>query len=66
LILLTKECVRHILASTSTSGYETIRREAFARAFGKNQDGALIMKQHKLHFTTWLKDLNLPIGEIEE
>jgi hypothetical protein len=24
------------------------------------------MKQHKLHFTTWLKDLNLPIGEIEE
>jgi hypothetical protein len=31
----------------------------------KNQDGDLIMKQHKLHFTTWLKDLNLPIGEIE-
>jgi hypothetical protein len=24
------------------------------------------MKQHKLHFTTWLKDLNLPVGEIEE
>jgi hypothetical protein len=24
------------------------------------------MKQHKLHFTTWLKDLNLPIGETEE
>jgi hypothetical protein len=32
----------------------------------KNQDADLIMKQHKLHFTTWLKDLNLPIGEIEE
>jgi hypothetical protein len=32
----------------------------------KNQDEDLIMKQHKLHFTTWLKDLNLPIGEIEE
>jgi hypothetical protein len=24
------------------------------------------MKQHKLHFTIWLKDLNLPVGEIEE
>jgi hypothetical protein len=32
----------------------------------KNQDEDLIMKQHKLHFTTWLKDLNLPIGETEE
>jgi hypothetical protein len=32
----------------------------------KNQDEALIMKQHKLHFTTWLKELNLPIGETEE
>jgi hypothetical protein len=24
------------------------------------------MKQHKLHFTTWLKDLNLPVGKTEE
>jgi hypothetical protein len=32
----------------------------------ENQDKDLIMKQHKLHFTTWLKDLNLPVGEIEE
>jgi hypothetical protein len=32
----------------------------------KNQDEDLIMKQRKLHFTTWLKDLNLPIGETEE
>jgi hypothetical protein len=24
------------------------------------------MKQHKLHFTTWLKDLNLPVSEIKE
>jgi hypothetical protein len=24
------------------------------------------VKQHKLHFTTWLKELNLPVGEIEE
>jgi hypothetical protein len=32
----------------------------------KNQDGDLIMKQHKLHFTTWLKDLNLPIDKTEE
>jgi hypothetical protein len=32
----------------------------------KNQDEVLIMKQHKLHFTTWLKDLNLPLGEAEE
>jgi hypothetical protein len=28
----------------------------------KNQDDDLIMKQHKLHFTAWLKDLNLPVG----
>jgi hypothetical protein len=27
------------------------------------QDKTLIMKQHKLHFTTWLKDLNIPDGE---
>jgi hypothetical protein len=32
----------------------------------KNQDEDLIMKQHRLHFTTWLKDLNLPVGETEE
>jgi hypothetical protein len=32
----------------------------------KNQDEGLIMKQYKLYFTTWLKDLNLPIGKIEE
>jgi hypothetical protein len=31
----------------------------------KNQDEDLIMKQHKLHFITWLKDLNLPIDEIK-
>jgi hypothetical protein len=24
------------------------------------------MKQRKLHFTTWLKDLNLPVGETED
>jgi hypothetical protein len=32
----------------------------------KNQDEDLIMKQHKLHFTTWLKDLNLPVSKTEE
>jgi hypothetical protein len=32
----------------------------------KNKDEVLIMKQHKLHFTTWLNNLNLLIGEIEE
>jgi hypothetical protein len=32
----------------------------------KHQDEDLIMKQHKLHFTTWLKDINLHVGEIEE
>jgi hypothetical protein len=36
---------------------------SFAR---KKQDKDLIMKQHKLHFTTWLKNLNLLVGEIEE
>jgi hypothetical protein len=24
------------------------------------------MKQHKLHFLTWLNDLNLPVDETEE
>jgi hypothetical protein len=32
----------------------------------KNQDEVLIIKQHKLHFTTWLKDPDLPIGETKE
>jgi hypothetical protein len=32
----------------------------------KNHDEDLITKQHNLHFTTWLKDLNLHVGEIEE
>jgi hypothetical protein len=32
----------------------------------KTQDEDLIMKQHKLHFTRWLKDLSLPVGKIEE
>jgi hypothetical protein len=32
----------------------------------KNQAEVLIMKQHKLHFTRWLKDLNPPVGETEE
>jgi hypothetical protein len=32
----------------------------------KNQDDDLIMKQHKLHFTTWFNELNLPNGEKEE
>jgi hypothetical protein len=26
----------------------------------------LIMKQHKLHFIAWLKDLNIPIGDTLE
>jgi hypothetical protein len=30
------------------------------------QDEALIMKQHKLHFIAWLKDLNIPVGETPE
>jgi phosphopantetheine adenylyltransferase len=30
------------------------------------QDEALIIKQHKLHFTTWLKDLNIHVGETQE
>jgi hypothetical protein len=32
----------------------------------KNQDEDLIMKQHKLYFTSGLKDLNLPVGETKE
>jgi hypothetical protein len=32
----------------------------------KIHDEALITKQHKLHFTTWLNDLNLSVGETSE
>jgi hypothetical protein len=30
------------------------------------QEKALIMKQHKLHFTAWLNDLNILVGETPE
>jgi hypothetical protein len=30
------------------------------------QDETLTMKQNKLHFMAWLKDLNIPIGERPE
>jgi hypothetical protein len=30
------------------------------------QDETLIMKQHKLHFTAWLKDINIHISETPE
>jgi hypothetical protein len=30
------------------------------------QDETLIMKQHKIHFTAWLKDLNIFIGDTPE
>jgi hypothetical protein len=30
------------------------------------QDVTLIMKQIILHFTAWLKDLNIPIGATSE
>jgi hypothetical protein len=30
------------------------------------QDEALIMKQHKLHFTAWLKDLNIRVTKTLE
>jgi hypothetical protein len=32
----------------------------------KNEDEDLIMKQHKLHFTTCLKDLTFPVGKTKE
>jgi hypothetical protein len=32
----------------------------------RNQDEVSVMKQQKLHFTTWFKDLNLPVGKTEE
>jgi hypothetical protein len=30
------------------------------------QDETLIVRKHMLHFTAWLKDLNIPIGETPE
>jgi hypothetical protein len=32
----------------------------------EKQDEDLIMKQHKLHFTIWLRDLKISVGKIEE
>jgi hypothetical protein len=32
----------------------------------KIQDETLIIKEHKFHFTAWLKDPNIPIGETPE
>jgi hypothetical protein len=34
--------------------------------YDRIQDEALIMKQHKLHFTAWLKNLNIHVGETLE
>jgi hypothetical protein len=34
--------------------------------YEKNQNKTSIMKQHKLHFTILLNDLNLPVGETQE
>jgi hypothetical protein len=39
---------------------------AVMRPYIEIQDEVLIMKQHKLHFTAWLKDLNIPVGETLE
>jgi hypothetical protein len=36
------------------------------RASQRIQDETLIMKQRKLHFTAWLKDPNIHIGETPE
>jgi hypothetical protein len=35
----------------------------FQQLHERIQDEDLIMKQHKLYFTTWLKDLNISVGE---
>jgi hypothetical protein len=32
----------------------------------KTKDEDSVMKQYKIHFTTCLKDLNLPVSKIEE
>jgi hypothetical protein len=32
----------------------------------KNQDKTFIMKQYKLHFTIWLKHINLLVSETKE
>ena len=36
------------------------------REKNEDRDEEWIMKEHKIHFTPWLRDLNLPIGEIDE
>jgi hypothetical protein len=39
---------------------------AVMRPYIEIQDEVLIMKQHKLHFAAWLKDLNIHVGETLE
>jgi hypothetical protein len=58
LMLLTKESMKHILDVMRSYVEKNLQdlREG-------NHDEALIMKQHKLHFTAWLNDLNLLVGE---
>ena len=36
------------------------------REKNEDRDEEWIMKEHKIHFTPWLRDLNLPIGETDE
>jgi hypothetical protein len=66
LMLLTKECEEHFSIMHQLSVMRPYIENHWQELHEKNQDKDLIIKQHKLHFTTWLKDLNLPVGEIEE
>jgi hypothetical protein len=61
-----RECAAHFSVMHQLAVMRPYVKKHLQELLEKNQDEVLIMKQHKLHFTTWLKDLNLPIGKTEE
>jgi hypothetical protein len=65
-MLLTKECEAYFSIMHQLVVMRPYVEKHLQELHKKNQDEDLIMKQHKLDFTTWLKDLNLLVGEIEE
>jgi hypothetical protein len=58
-----KVCVAHFSIMHQLAVMRSYIEKHLQELREKNQDKDLIMKQHKLHFTKWLKDINLPVGE---
>jgi hypothetical protein len=56
LMLLTKVCEAHFSIMHQLAVIRSYIEKHLQELHEKNQDEDLIMKQHKLRFTTWLKD----------